>query len=156
MGLKKASNPCVTGDTLIFTGDGIFTAKELFDSQNDVNAVIDGRFGHEQRTAQASSVFWTGQKPVFCLATKEGYTLRATGNHQIMTPSGWVELQDLKPGDRVHILNRKGGFGVEGSLELGRTLGWLLCGGAISSEKAVRFFGADTEIALSSKKILPN
>ncbi|MGH9855028.1 MAG: LAGLIDADG family homing endonuclease, partial [Blastocatellia bacterium] len=50
MGLKKASNPCVTGDTLVFTGDGIFTAKELFDSQDDVNAVIDGRFGHEQRT----------------------------------------------------------------------------------------------------------
>jgi ribonucleoside-diphosphate reductase alpha chain len=124
MGLKRASNPCVTGDTLIFTGDGIFTAKELFDSQNDINAVIDGRFGHEQRTTQASSVFWTGHKPVFRLVTKEGYTLRATGNHQIMTPNGWVELQDLNPGDKIHILNRKGGFGAEGSLELGRMLGW--------------------------------
>ncbi len=126
MGLKRASNPCVTGDTLIFTGDGIFTAKELFDSQNDVNVVIDGRFGHEQRTTQASSVFWTGHQPVFRLITEEGYTLRATGNHQIMTPNGWVELQNLKPGDEIHILNRKGGFGAEGSLELGRVLGWMV------------------------------
>jgi ribonucleoside-diphosphate reductase alpha chain len=148
MGVKKASNPCVTGDTLIFTGDGIFTAKELFDSQNDVSAVIDGRFGHEQRTAQGSSVFWTGHKPVFRLVTREGYTLRATGNHQIMTPNGWVELQDLKPGDLVHILNRKGGFGVEGSLELGRVLGWLVGDGAMTGKKAVlSFFGADAEIA---------
>ena len=153
MGLKKASNPCVTGDTLIFTGDGIFTAKELFDSQNDVNAVIDGRFGHEQRTAQASSVFWTGHKPVFRLVTREGYTLRATGNHQIMTPNGWVELQDLKPGDLVHILNRKGGFGVEGSLEFGRVLGWLVGDGTMTGEKAVlSFFGADAEIATQFAK----
>jgi ribonucleoside-diphosphate reductase alpha chain len=153
MGLKRASNPCVTGDTLIFTGDGIFTAKELFDSQNDVSAVIDGRFGHERRTAQASSVFWTGHKPVFRLVTKEGYTLRATGNHQIMTPGGWVELQDLKPGDRVHILNRKGGFGSEGSLELGRVLGWLVGDGTMTGEKAVlSFFGADAEISTQFAK----
>ena len=153
MGVKKASNPCVTGDTLIFTGDGIFTAKELFDSQNDVSAVIDGRFGHEQRTAQGSSVFWTGHKPVFRLVTREGYTLRATGNHQIMTPNGWIELQDLKPGDLVHILNRKGGFGVEGSLEFGRVLGWLVGDGTMTGEKAVlSFFGADAEIATQFAK----
>ncbi|MBO0727272.1 MAG: hypothetical protein J2P52_16840, partial [Blastocatellia bacterium] len=142
MGPKKASNPCVTGDTLIFTGDGIFTAKELFDSQNDVSAVIDGRFGREQRTAQASSVFWTGHKPVFRLVTKEGYTLRATGNHQIMTPGGWVELQDLKPGDRVHILNRKGGFGAEGSLESGRAMGVMIGDENLASDLSIHRRGS--------------
>ncbi|MGH9751397.1 MAG: LAGLIDADG family homing endonuclease, partial [Blastocatellia bacterium] len=148
MGLKKASNPCVTGDTLIFTADGIFTAKELFDAQNDVNVVIDGRFGHKQRVAQASSVFWTGHKPVFRLITKEGHTLRATGNHQIMTPSGWIELQDLKHGDRVHILNRKGGFGVEGTLEFGRVLGWMVGDGHFTGNKAVlNFYHDDQEVA---------
>src|SRR5262249_42066828 len=153
MGQKKASNPCVTGDSLIFTGDGIFTAKELLDAQNDVKVVIDGRFGHEQRVAQASPVFWTGHKPVFRLVTREGYALRATGNHQIMTPNGWVELQDLKPGDQINILNRKGGFGSEGSLELGRVLGWLVGDGTMTGEKAVlSFFGADAEIATQFAK----
>ncbi len=143
MGLKRASNPCVTGDTLIFTGDGVFTAKELFDAQNDVSAVIDGRFGHEQRTAQASSVFWTGHKPVFRLITKEGYELRATGNHQIMTPNGWVELQDLKPGDKIHILNRKGGFGAEGSLELGRAMGVMAGDEDNASDLSIHRRGAE-------------
>src|SRR5215510_4396833 len=35
MGLTKASNPCVTGETLIFTGDGIYTALELFNLQTE-------------------------------------------------------------------------------------------------------------------------
>src|SRR5262249_39098047 len=153
MGLKRASNPCVTGDTLIFTGDGAVTAKELFDSQDDVNAVIDGRFGHQQRTARASSVYWTGHKRGFLVVTEEGYTLRATGNHQIMTPHGWVELQNLTTGDQIHILNRKGGFGSEGSLELGRALGWLVGDGAMTGEKAVlSFFGADAELATQFAK----
>ncbi len=143
MGMKKASNPCVTGDTLIFTGDGIFTAKELFDAQNDVNVVIDGRFGHEQRVAQASSVFWTGHKPVFRLVTREGYTLRATGNHQVMTPNSWVALQDLKPGDQVHILNRKGGFGVEGSLEWGRAMGAMVGDGYFANSLSIHRRGAE-------------
>ncbi len=153
MGLKRASNPCITGDTLIFTGAGLFTAQELFDSQNDVQAVIDSRFGHEQRTTPASSVFWTGQKPVFRLTTKEGHTLRATGNHQIMTPRGWVELENLKPGEQIHILNRKGGFGNEGSLELGRVLGWLVGDGTMTNGKAVlSFFGNDAEISAQFAK----
>lgn len=148
MGPKKASNPCVTGDTRVFTGDGIRTALELFNSQQDVEAVIDGRFGHDGRTASASSVFWTGRKPVFRLVTSEGYTLRATGNHQIMTERGWVELENLRPGDKVHILNRRGGFGAEGSLELGRVLGWLVGDGTLTSGKAVlSFFGQDAELA---------
>jgi ribonucleoside-diphosphate reductase alpha chain len=141
--LKKASNPCVTGDTLIFTGNGIFTAKELFDSQNDVNVVIDGRFGLEQRAVQASSVFWTGHKPVFRLVTKEGYTLRATGNHQIMTPDGWVELQDLKSGDHINILNRKGGFGVEGSLESGCAMGVMVGDESLASDLSIHRTGAE-------------
>jgi ribonucleoside-diphosphate reductase alpha chain len=134
MGLKKASNPCVTGDTMVFTAGGVFTVKELFDSQNDVNVVIDGRFGHERRAIKASSVFWTGHKPVFRLVTKEGYALRATGNHQIMTPDGWVELQDLKPGDRVHILNRKGGFGAAGSFESGCAMGVMVGDESLASD----------------------
>jgi len=30
-----------------------------------------------------------------------------------MTSHGWIEARNLQSGDRVHILNRKGGFGSE-------------------------------------------
>src|SRR5262249_27695705 len=74
-------------------------------------------------------------------------TLRATGNHQIMTPNGWVELQNLKPGAEIHMLNHKGGFGAEGSLELGRVLGWMVGEGHFTGNKAVlNFYPGDQEV----------
>jgi ribonucleoside-diphosphate reductase alpha chain len=140
------TNPCVTGDTLVYTADGIVRAEELFDTEQHVDAVVDGRFGHAQVAASASRVFLTGRKQVYRLQTKEGYFVRATGDHRIMTSRGWVELQALEPGDKVNILNRKGGFGVEGSLELGRVLGWTVGDGTIKSDEVVlSFFGEETQ-----------
>ena len=139
-----STNPCVTGDTRIYTDQGMVKARELFDEETQFEAVIDGRFGVESATTPASRVFRTGRKPVFRLQTKEGYTLRATADHRIMTPAGWVELGDLQPGDRIHIANRKGGFGQQGSLELGQTLGWLVGDGTIKADRAVlSFFGGE-------------
>lgn len=139
-----STNPCVTGDTRIYTDQGLVKARELFDGETAIQAVIDGRFGVESATTPASRVFRTGRKPVYRLRTKEGYTLRATADHRIMTPAGWVELGDLQAGDRIHIANRKGGFGQQGSLELGRTLGWLVGDGTIKADRAVlSFFGAE-------------
>jgi ribonucleoside-diphosphate reductase alpha chain len=121
-----ATNPCVAGDTRIYTDKGLVTARELFDDETEISVAIDGRFGLDEPVTPSTRVFMTGVKPVYRLQTKEGYYLRATSDHRIMTPRGWVELQDLKPEDEIHIMNRKGGFGQEGSLELGRVLGWLV------------------------------
>lgn len=141
-----STNPCVTGDTRIYTDKGMVRAVDLFNDETQIEAVIDGRFGIESNTVPATRVFFTGNKPVYRLQTKEGYYLRATADHRIMTPHGWVELQDLKPNDKIHILNRKGGFGTEGSLELGRTLGWLVGDGTIKADRAVlSFFGEEKQ-----------
>ena len=141
-----ATNPCVTGDTRIYTNKGMIKAEDLFHDETDFEAVIDGRFGLERPTTPATRVFMTGHKPVFRVETKEGYSLRATADHRFMTPEGWVELQDLQAGDKLHILNRKGGFGTEGSLELGRVLGWLVGDGTIKSDRAVlSFFGEEKQ-----------
>lgn len=140
------TNPCVTGDTLVYTGSGITRARDLFDSEQNVAPVIDGRFGHAQTTTPATRMFMTGRKPVYRLQTKEGYFIRATANHQVMTPNGWVELQNLVAGDSIHILNRKGGFGSEGSLELGRVLGWIIGDGTVKRDEVVlSFFGAEKQ-----------
>ncbi len=140
------TNPCVTGDTLLYTSQGLVRANELCEQGQPVDAVIDGRFGHKQSTAVASHVFRSGTKQVYRLQTREGYFLRATADHRIMTAQGWVEVQELQAGDKVHILDRKGGFGLEGSLELGRTLGWLVGDGTIKQDRAVlSFFGAEKQ-----------
>ena len=137
-----ATNPCVTGDTRIHTARGMVTARELFDSEQQVEVVVDGRFGVQATTTPASRVIYTGQKQVYRLQTKEGYFLRATADHRVMTPSGWIELKDLQSGDHIHILNRKGGFGREGSLEIGRALGWMMGEGLAETEAVtISFFG---------------
>ncbi len=144
VGTYEATNPCVTGDTRIYTDRGMIRAVELFDDGSPTRVAIDGRFGVADATTPATHVFLTGVKPVFRLMTKEGYSLRATADHRIMTEDGWRELSDLQAGDRLHILNRKGGFGAEGTEELGRVLGWLVGDSTIKSDAAVlSFFGEE-------------
>ncbi len=140
----ESTNPCVTGDTLIYTADGLMRAEALFDDECDVEVVLDSRFGHEQSTSLASRVFMTGTKQVYRLQTKEGYYLRATEDHLIMTTRGWMPLKALHRGEKIHILNRKGGFGTEGSEELGRVLGWLVGDGTVNKVRtALSFFGEE-------------
>jgi len=141
-----ATNPCVTGDTRIYTDKGLVTARELFEEETEIEVAIDGRFGLDQHTVPATRVFMTGTKPVFRVQTREGYFVRATADHRFMTPRGWVELRHLQEGDKIHILNRKGGFGQEGTLELGRTLGWLVGDGTIKVDSAIlSFFGEEKQ-----------
>lgn len=150
MGPIYASNPCVTADTLVFTDEGLVEMDELFDSQKQFEAVIDSRFGYEKTFQTASKAFKTGNKEVFRVQTKEGYFVRATANHKIMTTRGWVEVGELKQGDKIHILNRKGGFGTKGSLAKGRTLGWLIGDGNLTTgtrRAMLSFFGTEQNLA---------
>jgi ribonucleotide reductase alpha subunit len=143
------TNPCITGDTRIYTDKGLVRADELFDSEEPVNVIIDGRFGQKQRITRASRVIMTGTKTVYRMQTKEGYYLRATADHRVMTARGWVEVQDLQAGDRVHILNQKGGFGAQGTLELGRVLGWIVGDGTVKREQVVLSFFGDEKRELA-------
>ncbi|MGB7341655.1 MAG: LAGLIDADG family homing endonuclease [Phototrophicaceae bacterium] len=141
-----STNPCVTGDTRIYTDKGLVTARELFDDETDIQVALDGRFGVEDTLTTSSRVFMTGVKQVYRLQTKEGYHIRATADHRIMTPRGWVEVQNLNADDEIHVMNRKGGFGQEGSLELGRVLGWLVGDGTMKADRAVlSFFGEEKQ-----------
>lgn len=144
-----STNPCFTGETRVHTTEGLVKARDLWDDETDIGVAVDSRFGIESRSLAASRVFMTGVKPVFKLETDEGYSVRATADHRFMTPRGWVELRDLRPGDLVHVLNRKGTFGRHGSLELGRVLGWLVGDGTIKADRAVLSFFGDEKRELA-------
>ncbi len=144
-----ATNPCVTGDTLIGTENGLVTAEELYEQGVARDVVVDGRLS-EDRVKEASSVYKTGEKDVCELTTEEGYTLRLTADHRVMTDDGWVEAGALDTGDTVHIQNRKGSFGRHGSAEEGRVLGWLVGDGHLKGgeERAVlNFYDEDAEVS---------
>ncbi|MET0645382.1 MAG: LAGLIDADG family homing endonuclease, partial [Pyrinomonadaceae bacterium] len=151
MGPKLATNPCVTGESLVYTERGLKTVRELYESREHPDVTLDSRFGFQPTFGSCSPVFRTGRKPVFRLQTREGYFVRATADHLIMTNRGWVEVRDLQQGDRIHVLNRKGGFGTKGTLEEGLVWGWLVGDGSISAEGNARaslyFYGSERALA---------
>ncbi len=143
----RCVNPCITGDTLIYTDQGLIPAGELAAHGTPIKAVSPnialkelaplGHTGDDEhfittrpsRTVsirQASHVFTSGIKPVYRLQTKEGYTLRLTRDHKVLTSKGWKPAGDLVAGDKIHLLHGEGGFSTSGSEDLGRVLGWLV------------------------------
>ena len=144
-----ATNPCVTGDTLISTDNGLVEAEELYEQGVARDIVVDGRLS-EETLKEASSVYKTGKKDVYKLTTEEGYELRLTADHRVMTDDGWVEANDLDAGDTVHVQNRKGSFGQYGTAAEGRVLGWLVGDGHLKNdeERAVlNFYDEDATIS---------
>jgi len=155
----ESTNPCFTGDTRIYTSEGLRKAEELSQEGEENEIILDSRES-EERVTKASNVFKTGEKHTYNLKTEEGYELKVTGNHKIKTNSGtWKEARELQPGDEIHILDREGKFpdkkelpfevkkefkGENGktyeynfpekwSEELGQVLGWLIGDGWLRS-----------------------
>ena len=146
-----ATNPCVTGDSLISTSNGLQRAEDLYKAGIANGIVVDSRLSKE-KIKEASSVFKTGVKDVVRVVTGRGYELRVTKDHRIMTDNGWVEAGDLDKGDSIHIQDRKGEFGSHGSEELGRVLGWLVGDGYLRHDRncaVLSFFDEDAELAES-------
>ena len=147
LGEMESTNPCITGDTRIYTEFGLISARELFERSVPVSVCVDSRRSRYTRVLNASKVIKTGRRKVYKLLTKEGYSLRLTGDHKVMTNRGWIEAKHLKRGDKIHTLNRKGCFGVKGTIETGRILGWLIGDGTIKKDRAVlSFFGKEKQM----------
>src|SRR2546426_299775 len=117
VGDMEATNPCVTGDTLVSTTEGLVPIRELADLGHadlimDVRAISSGARLQQLGTMRTSAVrIWkTGVKPVFRLVTRSGYSVKATPDHRFLTPDGWRRLDSLDVGDLVYLQSGAGGF----------------------------------------------
>jgi ribonucleoside-diphosphate reductase alpha chain len=96
-GRINASNPCVTGDTLVATSDGW----QRIDSLVGRTARVIGLDGQPH---MVTKIFPTGTKPVFRLKTRAGFELRLTADHKVWTlDRGDVPVSDVKVGERVQL-----------------------------------------------------
>ncbi|MCL5803189.1 MAG: ATP cone domain-containing protein, partial [Candidatus Thermoplasmatota archaeon] len=148
----EATNPCITGDTFVYTASGIKRARDLYLEGNPLKVVTDKRtFG--SKFQNASNMIMTGVKPVIKIRTKEGFKIRLTRDHLVYSDErGWVSAGDLKTGEKIRILSNEGGFGTSGSLGEGRVLGWLVGDGHINkgpgNKRAVlSFYNTDKPLA---------
>jgi ribonucleoside-diphosphate reductase alpha chain len=125
----EATNPCFVGSTRIATEAGLLTIQEMAESAAEVLVATDGRapaggrglpipspFGVAFRSASPA---WKTREdvPVMRLVTRHGYTVTATPNHRFLTRDrGYVELRDLKLGDRLLLQSGEGTWSKERSL----------------------------------------
>ncbi len=101
----NATNPCVTGDTLVATADG---PKRIADMVGKAAFII----GSDGKPHFVNKVFPTGRKAVYRLVTKAGYTVDLTADHKVLTENrGDVPACELRKGDRI--LLSGSGFGIE-------------------------------------------
>ena len=97
-GRINASNPCVTGDTLISTADGVRRIEDLVGKSAFV-------IGSDGAPHFVSHIFPTGIKAVFELRTERGYGVTLTADHRVLTRNrGDVAARSLTTDDEIMLL----------------------------------------------------
>ena len=153
----NATNPCVTRDTWVMTGDGPRQVRHLLDEPFE--AVVDGE------TYAATNFFQTGTKDVFRLQTKEGYELRLTADHEVRVATRigrdsiekeWREAQNLKPGDKVVLHNHREApsWSGNGDAREGYLAGLFVGDGSVGSHGPVLSVWEDGHAASIQNRVL--
>jgi len=106
---------CLTGETLVTLASGELVSIASLVGKTPAVMTLAG--SGKLTTAQASKVWLTGHKPVFCMTTASGRQIRATGNHPFLMPSGWQRLDALKVGDRIALPGAPAPEPVEGAAD---------------------------------------
>lgn len=97
------TNPCVTKDTWIMTGDGSKQVSELI-GKKDLTCVVNGK----AYPVESDGFFYTGTKDVVKVRTQHGRSVKTTMNHPFLYVNGeWTEIQHLLPGDEICISNHE-------------------------------------------------
>ncbi|NPV69403.1 MAG: TSCPD domain-containing protein [Firmicutes bacterium] len=142
VGHIESTNPCVTGDTWVMTGEGPRQVREL--TGRPFEAVVNGR----RYSTGGQGFFKTGTRPVVRLQTQEGYSIRLTPDHKVLRvvdktryrlASEWVSTQELTPGDHVLLHDHRSLAGWPGELTEaeGYLLGLLVGDGVLKNDAAV-------------------
>ncbi|EXJ16560.1 DNA polymerase III subunit alpha [Imhoffiella purpurea] len=137
-------NKCVIGDTLVAdpaTGE-LRRVKEIY--RNGIGSVASLMSDRRMGVSPVAQVMENGIKPVLRLTTSLGKRLGATGNHPMLTPTGWKPLEELKPGDRIA---SPSWLTVEGQEQWPEheliTLGWVLSEGNTCHPSGFYFYNKD-------------
>jgi len=114
-------NKCLTGDTLLtrssynqYTGKHISLGDLYLDWNKNSPAgnkyrsqgldIMQMSGDCRCRPGKVVGVYYQGKKSVFEIRTETGKNIKATGNHRLYTYEGYIEVQNLKIGDRLGVM----------------------------------------------------
>jgi DNA polymerase III alpha subunit len=106
-GSKYLFNACLTGDTVVQTGNGLsLTIADLSraESYAGVNLLALSANGSIEAKPMVT-VHANGVQNTWTLSLADGKSITSTSDHRHMTPSGWVETHDLYVGDSLVVAN---------------------------------------------------
>lgn len=130
LGEIESTNPCVVGDTLIFTEKGLIKAKNL-----EMGLKVWG--GNDWNIIE--EVINNGIQKVYKITLESGLSLRITKDHKLYTENGWKKLQEIKIGEKIYVplntpeINLKNNF----DLEYYELIGYFLGDGSLSNSNHI-------------------
>jgi ribonucleotide reductase class II len=155
-------NPCVTADTWVHTEFGPRQVRDLIGRQH--GTYVNG----ELFSTTEDGFFQTGVQPVLKVTTREGVSLRLTGNHRLLKVTSqtqkrqyteWTATEALQPGDRLCLHNHRDitPWHGAGTFAEGWLLGSLVGDGSLAQtawrdQGILRFWG-DTQVEMAAHAI---
>ncbi|MBI3615567.1 MAG: DNA polymerase III subunit alpha [Candidatus Omnitrophica bacterium] len=144
--LQDTYGVCVSGDTIIEdvkTGTR-YRIKEL---DQFPNITVQG-INAENRTISAPvlRVIDNGLKSVYRVRVRNGFEIKMTRDHRILTETGWKQLGELAVGDYIatprSLIHQAGDY----DLRRLRVLAYLIADGDISNKGGVNFVSVEPEL----------
>jgi DNA polymerase I-like protein with 3'-5' exonuclease and polymerase domains len=92
-----------------------------------------------------------GREEMFCLRVSSGDSVKCTGSHRVLTPSGWRSVRDLSRGDAIYhvsvqeVLERRGALPQSrGDVRVLGKAGYSGCGEGLGDDHTQRAGGLET------------
>lgn len=96
---------CLTGDTQVMTDDGWRRLADIAAATRGAGPEAGPRVAIRIDGRSLPAFAWSnGVKPVYEVATKEGFTVKATADHKFrLEDESWKTVGELEPGDRLDL-----------------------------------------------------
>jgi ribonucleoside-diphosphate reductase alpha chain len=174
----KSTNPCVTGDTLVYTPRGIYEIREIVNGVTEIcvddRAILKYQIGKPVGLYRAEGdVVKTGVRPIIKIETEHGLVLKVTPDHKVRiaenlgrTSDGnayrfrlkWKEAGKLRNGDTL-ILNSINIWddweeeidGIPLTWKLGYIIGYIMGDGYVNEDSVNMYFDMKKEKDLAEK-----
>jgi replicative DNA helicase len=146
---RPAMGKCLVGSARVALADGRVERIDDLVRRGASGGPVEVLALDEQGTvvpAEVSEFHDNGERDVLRLRTRSGHEVVATPNHPLLTPRGWVHVEDLEPGDLVATPRRLPVAGTPSmSEDRAKLLGYLLGDGS--------FRGPDPTVTTAGARI---